>query len=709
MIKFVSKTNALNSRLLFFCILATFSLLAFVFIALFSDNVFYNDIDIANATSIDSDFEVKVDEVLELSLTNCDSSNSSVVSVDVIPSTNGTFKSNCQIANIHTNNPGYTLSIYQRNGLPPEEIIVPVTNPSGYNNFATDDDVDNFGNDLYNNIVSLPDGANCLVGAYPSNSIQYMVDNSWSCDDGSDNWDYCTLASVSPSGKGVCTDDGEVTGNVMCYVQGSAPGWCTSNEDGTYTTIVYTDHNLIYQNPTTLDPKPTIPSTTNTIASPNTLTNNTWGFAVEDNNNFDTTYTINNALNKYALLPTTDTTIYTTDLFPTPKTSHKFYYATKLTPATMAGTYATTVTYTAVGAEVAPAPRKFKQVDLGGERVCAIAFDDNAYCWGNGALGNTHTNNSKTPIPVDKLPGGLEGLTIKQISTGGGHVCVIASDDNAYCWGHNYDGQLGNGSNDNSNIPVVVSGDYNFKQISAGANHTCAITIDDDTYCWGDDYHNQLGDGGSNDDSSIPSLVVGGYTFKYINAGGYNTCAITQDEDVYCWGYNSKGQLGNGTNSNSKVPVPVSKLPGGLENLGVVQINNGGVTYDESFCVIANNKSAFCWGYNGRGQLGNGGNDNSNIPVAVSGNYDFIQIAAGGYDHTCAISMDNKAYCWGGNGSSQLGDGTNDNSNIPVAVSGDYKFKQISTGGIDTCAINLNDNLYCWGEYFGGNVPTLVY
>ncbi|MDL2327674.1 BspA family leucine-rich repeat surface protein [Ruminococcaceae bacterium OttesenSCG-928-A11] len=227
----------------------------------------------AQAESIDSDLNVQVDGVLAISLVNCDATNSSVVGVDVTPSSAGTFKSACQTVLIDTNNPGYSLTV---------------------------------------KASSLP---------------------------------------------------------------------------------------LNYQNPTTIDPKPTIPATANTIASPGVLANDTWGFAVEnapDLPNFDTTYTVNNASNKFAALPTTETPIYSTDEFPIPLDNHKFYYATKLTPDTMAGTYMTTITYTAVGEAVQPVPCE-------NDSVICIRITDS----GTIALGNvwsspiSYTINNSEPIFIE--------------------------------------------------------------------------------------------------------------------------------------------------------------------------------------------------------------------------------------------------------------------------------------------------------------------
>jgi hypothetical protein len=124
--------------------------------------------------------------------------------------------------------------------------------------------------------------------------------------------------------------------------------------------------DLLYQNPTSITPTPVVPSTnTGTIAAPAVRPIDSWGFAVENNGNFDAAYTIDNQNNKYALLPTTDQTIYQTDKAvgetPAPLTDFKAYYAAKLTLATVAGEYKTTITYSAIGADIPPPPKPSMQ------------------------------------------------------------------------------------------------------------------------------------------------------------------------------------------------------------------------------------------------------------------------------------------------------------------------------------------------------------
>jgi alpha-tubulin suppressor-like RCC1 family protein len=166
----------------------------------------------------------------------------------------------------------------------------------------------------------------------------------------------------------------------------------------------------------------------------------------------------------------------------------------------------------------------------------------------------------------------LSGKTVKAVSAGLDYACAIASDNKTYCWGINSYGQLGNNSTTNSSVPVAVytsgllSGKTS-KDVSAGYRHTCAIVADNKAYCWGYNSDGQLGNN-STTNSSVPvavytSGVLGGKIIKHIDAGAnlnLHTCAIATDNKAYCWGDNAYGQLGNNSITDSSVPVTVNSI-----------------------------------------------------------------------------------------------------------------------------------------------------
>ena len=268
--------------------------------------------------------------------------------------------------------------------------------------------------------------------------------------------------------------------------------------------------------------------------------------------------------------------------------------------------------------------------------------------------------------------GGAAIFPTTQITAGGAHTCALISDGTVTCWGNGGLGQLGTGNNNDSNIPVAVTGgalaNKTVTQIDTGYAHTCALISDGTVTCWGLGAYGLLGTG-DNNDSNVPVAVTGGAltnkTVTQIATGYAHTCALISDGTVTCWGNGIDGQLGTGNNNNSNTPVAVTG--GALANKTVTQIDTG---YYHT-CALISDGTVTCWGWGAGGQLGTGNTNDSNIPVAVTGgaleNKTVTKIAAG-YIHTCALISDGTVTCWGNGGSGQLGTGNNNNSNVPVAI-----------------------------------------
>ena len=253
---------------------------------------------------------------------------------------------------------------------------------------------------------------------------------------------------------------------------------------------------------------------------------------------------------------------------------------------------------------------------------------------------------------------------------------------------------------DNPTEPQPDPGAAELTRLAAGAEHTCGLTPAGAARCWGRNLYGALGNGNTFH-SGAPVSVSGDLTFAGLSAGGEHTCGITAAGDVYCWGRNNRGQLGTETArpcanvACSQVPVAVS----GGHQFASVSAGN------DHTCGVTRDGEAYCWGAGTVGQLGNGARTNSTTPVLVSGGLVFQAINAGS-EHTCGITRDGEAYCWGNGRNGQLGDGAATPSQVPVAVAGSLRFRSISAGPFaSACGVATNGRAYCWGVTPQENYP----
>jgi alpha-tubulin suppressor-like RCC1 family protein len=272
-------------------------------------------------------------------------------------------------------------------------------------------------------------------------------------------------------------------------------------------------------------------------------------------------------------------------------------------------------------------------ISAGTGTTCAVMTDSTARCWGNntnGALGNNTTTDSLVAATVVDPADTTQALSgIASITAGVTVTCALMTDSTARCWGNNTYGQLGNNTNTNSSVPVTVVDPADTTQalggiasITSGANHACALMTDSTARCWGFNAYGQLGNN-TNTDASVPVTVVdpadlttalGG--IASITAEAAATCALMTDHTARCWGRNNIGQLGNNTNTNSSVPVTVVDPADTTTALGgIASITTGGI---HACAVMTDHTAPRCWGTNAYGQLGDGTNTGSNVPVTVS-------------------------------------------------------------------------------------------
>jgi len=291
-------------------------------------------------------------------------------------------------------------------------------------------------------------------------------------------------------------------------------------------------------------------------------------------------------------------------------------------------------------------------IAAGGSHSCALLTDGTVKCWGRddkGQLGNGDetTADSATPVTVTGI------TTATSLALGFSYSCALLTGGTVKCWGYNDYGNLGDGTRANSATPVDVSGITTATSIASGRNHVCALLTDGTIKCWGHNGDGPIGNGEVSREQTTPVNVTGIETATSIAAGGWHTCALLTDGTMMCWGWNIKGQLGYET-----VPEDDRRYPDIVS--GITTATSIGLGGYHS-CVLLTDGTVKCWGENIYGQLGNGTTtpQTSTTPVDVSGITTATSIALG-HAHACALLTDGAVMCWGYNDKGQLGDGTSE-------------------------------------------------
>ena len=254
------------------------------------------------------------------------------------------------------------------------------------------------------------------------------------------------------------------------------------------------------------------------------------------------------------------------------------------------------------------------------------------------------------------------------------------------CWGYGEYGELGNGAYDSLSAPARVIGIRNAASVTAGFYDTCATLSTGKSECWGDGAYGELGNNNSDNDTDVPVALTGISKVTAISASELYTCVATSDHAVYCFGSDQYGQLGNGHTGQSAVPVAAKALSAGAVAIGAGYYRT---------CALVSGGHVQCWGYGLDGELGNGSIAISAKPAHVTG-ISGAESVVTGEDHTCALLHTGLVDCWGADYYNQLADGISADALIPTRVVGLAHVTAISSDAYHTCAVT-EGHVRCWG------------
>ena len=346
----------------------------------------------------------------------------------------------------------------------------------------------------------------------------------------------------------------------------------------------------------------------------------------------------------------------------------------------------------------------------------ALCSDGTLAAWGRnnyGQLGNNNTNQSQVPVLVNTDSGlsALSGKRVVAIAAGGDHSLALCSDGTVAAWGYNYYGQLGDDTDTNRLVPVLVNTDSSISAlagksvvaVAAGGDHSLALCSDGSIVAWGDDYYGQLGDNGESDSASLVPVCVStnsgvsalyGKAVTAIAAGGYHSLALCSDGTVVAWGWNGFGELGDNAESGDESVAPVAVNA----DFGVSALNGrtaiaikAGYWHNTALC---SDGAVVSWGLNQYGQLGDNTIVQRSVPVFVSTNVGTSALSgktvvgvAANAQHSLAICSDASIAAWGFNGHGELGDGSTTNRTAPGTVNTGtlalgQRFSMVSSGAV---------------------------
>jgi hypothetical protein len=333
----------------------------------------------------------------------------------------------------------------------------------------------------------------------------------------------------------------------------------------------------------------------------------------------------------------------------------------------------------------------FASITAGYEHNCGLNEDGRIWCWGSNydsQLGIGERN------PTGDFPQPVEtALTFQTVDADGSVTCGVTAQGQGFCWGYVSWGTLHDSHSETWSIPTETPGGLTFKSLNA---QFCGLTPENRAFCWGVNQRGELGTGDVlTHDTFVP--VSGGLLFEEVADNTGHGCGIAMGGDLYCWGNNEYGTLGTGDRNDSGVPVAVT---GGLSFRSLPTAQNW------ASCGITVDYDAYCWGWwgwNNGEEFTIQGSDTRDTPTPIPGGLKVATMGVG-RRHGCVATPEGAPYCWGSNEFGQLGDGTRSLRTVPTSVSGGHSFVQIVAGGNHSCGLEDTGAVYCWGDNSRGQL-----
>uniref|UniRef100_A0A0E0H131 RCC1-like domain-containing protein n=1 Tax=Oryza nivara TaxID=4536 RepID=A0A0E0H131_ORYNI len=343
-------------------------------------------------------------------------------------------------------------------------------------------------------------------------------------------------------------------------------------------------------------------------------------------------------------------------------------------------------------------------VSAGASHSVALLAGNMLCSWGrgeDGQLGHGDAEDRLVPTVLSGFDAAAPGIT--SVICGADHTTAYSEDEQqVYSWGWGDFGRLGHGNSSDVFTPQPVKAlqGIKIKQIACGDSHCLAVTMAGEVQSWGRNQNGQLGLG-TTEDSLLPQKIQAfeGVCVKMIAAGAEHTAAVTEDGDLYGWGWGRYGNLGLGDRNDRLVPEKVSSVEG--EKMVLIACGW------RHTITVSSSGSLYTYGWSKYGQLGHGDFEDHLVPHKLEALKDSsISQISGGWRHTMALTSDGKLYGWGWNKFGQVGVGDTDDHCFPVQVKfpEDQKVAQVACGWRHTLAFTEKKNVFSWGRGTSGQL-----